>query len=146
MNQATEIGQAVRKLARLYTTTTEKLFLNEYKLTKPQTMVIGQIYLDPKTIGQITEAVQLSYSTVSGIIDRLERDGWIQRVRDESDRRVVWIQKTEKFSEIRNTLLTHEERFFTSVLEGLSEEQLDGIAQSLDLLNSLLEKKAGKKS
>ncbi|TBL80037.1 MarR family transcriptional regulator [Paenibacillus thalictri] len=107
--------------------------------------VIGQIYKAPKTIGQISEALQLSYSTVSGIIDRLERDEWIKRVRDQSDRRVIWIEKTEKLSQIRTTLSFFQENFFNSVLEGLDDEELDKIIRSLNLLNSQLEKKAGER-
>jgi DNA-binding MarR family transcriptional regulator len=143
MNQAIHISKSIHKLTRLYSATLEK-FLKELKLTKPQGMIIGQIYKEPRTIGQITEAVQLSYSTVSGIIDRLERDGWLQRVRDKLDRRVIWIQKTEKMDEIHNTLEFYQERFFDTVLADLDSDELDKIIASLDLLNSHLEKSASK--
>jgi DNA-binding MarR family transcriptional regulator len=145
LNQAMQISRSILKLTRLYNATLEN-FLKELKLTKPQAMTIGQIYKEPKTIGQITEAIQLSYSTVSGIIDRLERDGWIQRVRDKSDRRVIWIQKTEKMDEIRNTLDFYQEQFFQTVLGDLGTDDLDGIMRSLELLNTHLEKKGVDKS
>ncbi|WP_240762276.1 MarR family winged helix-turn-helix transcriptional regulator [Paenibacillus thalictri] len=145
MNRSLQISQSIQTLYRSYSLITERLFFNEYKLTKPQMSVIGQIYKAPKTIGQISEALQLSYSTVSGIIDRLERDEWIKRVRDQSDRRVIWIEKTEKLSQIRTTLSFFQENFFNSVLEGLDDEELDKIIRSLNLLNSQLEKKAGER-
>lgn len=141
MNQAMQIGEAILKLSKLYRAKNEH-FLKEFKLTRPQLLTIGQIYQEPKTIGQISEAIQLSYSTVSGIIDRLERDGWIQRVRDKSDRRIIWIQKTEKIDEIANTLTYYREQFFQNVLEGLSGDEMDAILHSLQLLNAQLEKKA----
>jgi DNA-binding MarR family transcriptional regulator len=145
LNQAMQISRSILKLTRLYNATLDN-FLKELKLTKPQAMTIAQIYKETKTIGQITEAVQLSYSTVSGIIDRLERDGWIERVRDKSDRRVIWIQKTEKMDEIRNSLDFYQEKFFQTVLGDLGAEDLDGIIHSLDLLNTHLEKKGTDKS
>jgi DNA-binding MarR family transcriptional regulator len=140
MNQAINISKAIHKLTRLYNATLES-FLKEMDLTKPQGMIIVQIYKERKTIGHISEAVKLSYSTVSSIIDRLERDGWIQRIRDESDRRIVWIQKTEKMDEIRNKVDYFHEQFFQTVLGDLEPNELDGIMASLDLLNAQLEKK-----
>lgn len=146
MKQAEQIGRAIMKMSRLYNATTDKFLLKEYKLTKPQIMVIGQIYMEPKTVGQITEAIQLSYSTVSGIIDRLERDGWIQRIRDQSDRRVIWIQRTEKMNEIGNTLLFYQEKFFQRLLKDLDTDELDDILRSLDTLIAQLEKRSAEKA
>ncbi|SFK74806.1 DNA-binding transcriptional regulator, MarR family [Paenibacillus sp. 1_12] len=144
MNQAIHISKSIHTLTRLYNATLEN-FMKELNLTKPQGIIIGQIYKEPKTIGQITEAVQLSYSTVSGIIDRLERDEWIQRVRDKTDRRVIWIQRTDKMDEIRNKVEFYHEQFFHTVLSDLEADELDKISTSLDLLNSQLEKKGSYK-
>jgi DNA-binding MarR family transcriptional regulator len=144
MNQAINISKSIHKLTKLYTATLES-FLKELGLTKPQGMIIGQIYKEPKTIGHISETVKLSGSTVSSIIDRLERDGWVQRIRDKSDRRIVWIQKTEKMDEIRNKLDFFHEQFFQTVLGDLEPKELDGIMASLDLLNAQLEKQGSGK-
>ncbi|WP_284640711.1 MarR family winged helix-turn-helix transcriptional regulator [Paenibacillus silviterrae] len=141
MEQALPISLATMKLSRSYTATMEKIFLKEFKLTKPQMLCISEISYGPKTIGQITEAMHLSYSTVSGIIDRLERDGWIRRVRDKEDRRVTWIQKTEQLEQIKVSLFEHQQRFYSSVLEGLEPAELDRMLQSLHLLSERLEKK-----
>ncbi|HKA69305.1 MAG TPA: MarR family transcriptional regulator [Actinomycetes bacterium] len=35
-------------------------------------------------------------ATLTGIVDTLERAGYVSRVRDESDRRVVWLQVTDE--------------------------------------------------
>jgi len=142
MEQALPIGLATMKLNRSFSASMEKLFQKEFKLTKPQMLCISEIYNGPKTIGQITEALHLSYSTVSGIIDRLERDGWIKRVRDEEDRRVTWIQVTEQLGQIKESFYQHQERFYCSVLEGLEPEELDQMLRALTLLNERLEKRA----
>ena len=42
--------------------------------------------------------------TILGLIDRLERDGWLRRVRDMKDRRAVRLQLTPKYDEQRNTI------------------------------------------
>jgi len=120
--------------------------LKELGLTTPQIAVIEHIYLERKTIGQISDCTQLSYSTVSGIIDRLERDGWIERVRDEVDRRIVWIRRTSKIDAEREKLHLFQESFYENLLADLSPEELDNIIRSLELLTNHLEKKDEEKT
>jgi DNA-binding MarR family transcriptional regulator len=56
----------------------------------------------PLTAGRIAELSGLSTGAVTGVIDRLERAGFVRRVRDPHDRRKVLVEVTpgdlEKFS------------------------------------------------
>ena len=52
----------------------------------------------------ISASLGNSSQTVVGLIDRLERDGWIRRVRDMKDRRAVRLVLTPKYDEQRNTI------------------------------------------
>jgi len=144
MSRAMEIGDSIRRLAKIFNTTMKK-DLEELGLTKPQIVVLGTVYFENKTIGQISESADLSYSTVSGIIDRLERDGWIERIRDESDRRIVRISKTNKFDLIKEKLHFFRESFYEKMLADLSDQELDTIIHSLGLLTTYLEKKVEEK-
>jgi DNA-binding MarR family transcriptional regulator len=144
MSRAMEIGHSIRKLTKIFNITMKK-DLEELGLTKPQIMALGTVYFERKTIGQISEATDLSYSTVSGIIDRLERDGWLERTRDESDRRIVWIRRTDKFDLLKEKLHFFQESFYEKMLADLSEQELDTIVHSLDLLTTYLEKKVEEK-
>lgn len=117
----------------------------EAGITPPQLMVLQYVYPEPRTIGQIVEVVQLSYSTVSGVIDRLERDGWIERVRDEKDRRIIWIRKTDKLNERARVNMSFREKFYTDLLDGLSENEKEMILKSVELLVEQIEKKVEEK-
>ncbi|HWC80804.1 MAG TPA: MarR family transcriptional regulator [Pseudonocardiaceae bacterium] len=46
----------------------------------------------PLTAGQIAERSGLSTGAVTGVIDRLERAGYVRRVRDPDDRRKVLVE------------------------------------------------------
>ncbi len=46
----------------------------------------------PLTAGRIAEALMITTGAVTGLIDRLERAGWVQRTRHEADRRQVMIE------------------------------------------------------
>jgi DNA-binding MarR family transcriptional regulator len=110
-------------------------------ITPPQLMTLQQINKEPKTIGQIVNGLHLSYSTVSGIIDRLERDGWIHRERDEQDRRVIWIRKTEKMQAWVEGNSFFQETYYFEFLKGLSEEELSMLKKLNDLITTYMEKK-----
>lgn len=60
------------------------------------------------TIGQLAEALMLQPHSVSGLADRLEALGLVERVRSESDRRSVTLRLTAKARDIMASLsITH---------------------------------------
>ncbi|UFJ39000.1 MarR family transcriptional regulator [Brevibacillus humidisoli] len=111
--------------------------------TVAQILVLKQLGEAPRTIGQISKAVDLSYSTVSGIIDRLEKQGFIERFRDDKDRRVVWIQQTEAAIEKRKNMRVFQEEYYHSLFANLSDDELDKILESLEILMRELDEKVG---
>jgi DNA-binding MarR family transcriptional regulator len=145
MNLEMDIAKMLRELTRLHKETLGKR-MKDTGVTPPQLMTMQQIYKKPKTIGQIVDALHLSYSTVSGIIDRLERDSWIERVRDEQDRRVIWITKTKKLQESAEENSFFQEAYYSEFLRGISEEELSMIKRSIELIMRHMEKKAEEKS
>src|SRR5436190_8056256 len=54
---------------------------------------------EPLTAGQIAQLSGLSTGAVTGVIDRLERAGYVRRVRDPHDRRKVLVEVTPQNSE-----------------------------------------------
>ncbi|SEK86853.1 MarR family winged helix-turn-helix transcriptional regulator [Streptacidiphilus jiangxiensis] len=57
--------------------------------------------LGPMTPGGLARAASLHPATVTGILDRLERAGWVGRTRDPADRRLVRIQALpERYTEV----------------------------------------------
>ena len=53
----------------------------------------------PKTAGQLSRATGLRPAATTALIDRLERKGWVERVRSEADRRQVLVQMTTEGQE-----------------------------------------------
>lgn len=70
-------------------------------LTGPQLIVIREIKQNgPMVIGELSRSVSLSQATVTTILDRLERAGMATRVRDDRDKRRVYVDITDRASEI----------------------------------------------
>jgi MarR family transcriptional regulator, organic hydroperoxide resistance regulator len=58
------------------------------ELTFPQRMLIGMLArFDSLSVKQLSEKLELSHSTISGIVDRLERKSLVSRFQDPNDRR-----------------------------------------------------------
>lgn len=51
------------------------------------------------TMGELARRVSVTEKTVTGLVDRLERDGLLHRERDPSDRRVVRVRLTPRGTE-----------------------------------------------
>ena len=82
----------------------------------------------------------LSNSTVSGIVDRLESQGYVERLRSKEDRRVVYVTTTPKMKE---QVMFHEnmlESIMEEALKQASEAELQQIVSGLELLNEILMK------
>lgn len=144
MDRMHEISQLMMRNNQLFFTIIANE-LSRYGITIPQALVLDAIKEQRKTIGEISKAIDLSYSTVSGIIDRLEREKLVVRHRDESDRRVVWVSITEE-SEclgkvhpvLNNKLFSN---YFSNIFKELTPEQMDSLYTVLHLMNRLMEKK-----
>jgi len=68
-----------------------------YGLTMPQyQLLLAAMYGEATTLGSLADELNCSRGNLTGVADRLERDGWLVRERSTEDRRVVNIRLTEK--------------------------------------------------
>ena len=67
----------------------------ELELSAPQVHTLLALgHDDALAMGDLARRVGITEKTATGLIDRLERDGLVQRVRDDADRRVVHVRLT----------------------------------------------------
>jgi DNA-binding MarR family transcriptional regulator len=77
-------------------------FLVDWCLTTPQYELLLAAATDPEiTLGDLSDQLHCSRGNVTGIVDRLERDGWLVRERSLEDRRVIRVRLTEKGYQVR---------------------------------------------
>jgi DNA-binding MarR family transcriptional regulator len=75
-------------------------------LTVPQLEIISCLdRTKGLPLSEIAERLLVSGGNVTGIIDRLERDGYVSRARDKTDRRVVRALLTDKGFELYKSFL-----------------------------------------
>jgi DNA-binding MarR family transcriptional regulator len=79
----------------------------------------------PMTAGQMAEITGLTTGAVTGVIDRLEKAGYVRRERDPNDRRKVIIQPNpEKAGEELGPLFSHFQNRFIPILQTYDEAEL----------------------
>lgn len=113
----------------------------DMNLTGPQGMLIGTLaHYGEMKVSDLSEKLGLSNSTVSGIIDRLETQELVERIRSKEDRRVVYVRTTEKCR--KNTKKHFEEidKMFEEMMNKATPEELNTILQGLDMLEKVMER------
>ncbi|GAI96694.1 unnamed protein product, partial [marine sediment metagenome] len=107
--------------------------------TFPQLSVISILAKNGKQkVSDISEKMGLSDSTVSGILDRLEQKGIIERKRNKDDRRVVKIYLSKGSQEICQEFHRKREECFTHLLKELTEQEINDIIKGLEILNRVV--------
>ena len=67
----------------------------ELRLSAPQVhTLLAMGHEGPLTMGELARRVAVTEKTTTGLVDRLERDGLVLRLRDGADRRVVRVKLT----------------------------------------------------
>jgi DNA-binding MarR family transcriptional regulator len=70
------------------------------ELTAPQVHTVAWLGRDGALpMGELARRVGVTEKTITGIVDRLEREEYVQRERDASDRRVVHVRLTPRGQE-----------------------------------------------
>jgi len=95
-----QIVAAIRRIIRAVDLHSRHL-VDEYGLTGPQLATLREVArLGKASIGAVARAAHVSQPTVTGILDRLERRGLVERSRDGADRRTVNVTATAAGDEI----------------------------------------------
>jgi MarR family transcriptional regulator, organic hydroperoxide resistance regulator len=78
---------------------------SEFELSPPQVMALRQLDPDqPKPMSELAVALRCDNSNVTGIVDRLEDRGLVERQPAEHDRRVKMLSITPRGVEVRARL------------------------------------------
>lgn len=112
----------------------------DVNLTGPQGMLMGTLaHFGEMKVSELSEKLNLSNSTVSGILDRLEKQGLVERIRCKDDRRVVLIRLAPEFKKITEDKLKDVEKNIELKMSKASTEEQDRILEGLEALKKLLD-------
>lgn len=119
-----EIDRIVETILYLYTESRRvtKQVARERGLTGPQISALKILdAVGSLSLSELSERMSARNSTITGIVDRMERDGLVARERCQEDRRVVRIRATERGKEISRGAPVTAMQLFASALDALPE-------------------------
>ncbi|WP_003545102.1 MarR family winged helix-turn-helix transcriptional regulator [Desulfotomaculum nigrificans] len=109
-------------------------------LTVPQLHLMQELLQNPGiTLGDLSARLGLAKSTVSGIVDRLEKQGKVVRRRNENDRRIVHIDLSSQVVELGQNLSLMKTNYLVELLAEMSESEITGLLTGLEKLNRLMD-------
>ncbi|WP_427338916.1 MarR family winged helix-turn-helix transcriptional regulator [Caloranaerobacter sp. DY30410] len=115
--------------------------LKDYNITGPQFNALQYLIREGNlTIGEISERLALAYSTITDLVDRMEKNGLVVRVRDDKDRRVVRIKVLDKGFEILQKVLNRRIDYLEKMLSSFTEEEKQSLVKSLEKLYIAMER------
>lgn len=140
MSAAVKVVQIMKKVMSKIKQEVGNRF-REINLTGTQGVLMGTlVHHGEMKISDLSERLGLSNSTVSGILDRLESQGLVERTRSKEDRRVVYVKVTDEF---RKHFLKNFEQI-NSLLEQMMDkatpEELQIILKGMNTLEDVIDR------
>jgi DNA-binding MarR family transcriptional regulator len=93
-------------------------------------------------MSRVADALDISYSNATGIVDRMEERGLVARVRDEEDRRVVHVRLTDAGRTVLSDIEIFRDEAIGMVLDQLDDRQLASLAETLSDLGGAVTRAA----
>jgi DNA-binding MarR family transcriptional regulator len=129
-----EVDQILEAIIYLYTESRRltKELARRAQLTGPQLTVIKMLEsVGDLSLSDLSDRIRAQNSTVTGIIDRMEREGLVQRARSTEDRRVVKIRLTPKGQGLAKEIDVEPMEVFRNALSGLSAAEMRDLLKIL---------------
>lgn len=94
---------------------------------------------DEVSQADLAQCLGVEPPTVSGLIDRMERDGWIAREPAPGDRRRNVLRLRERAEPVWRQMLACAERVRDRAVRGMSDDELDALRGTLERVRANLE-------
>ena len=105
-----------------------------FNITLPQFDVLSELeFVDAAlTMSQLSQRLMVSNGNVTGVVDRLERDGYVKRSASTTDRRVQYIALTPKGASSFQEMAHTHEQWIEGLFADLSGAEIKSMLVSLD--------------
>jgi DNA-binding MarR family transcriptional regulator len=135
-----ELEKSLRYIAAILKQKGREILTN-YPITPPQFVALQWLLEEgDMTIGELSNKMYLACSTTTDLVDRMEKNGLVERVRDQNDRRVVRIHLLKEGERIIEEVIKKRQYDLAQVLKSFSEEEIVFLEKSLKKLQQEMKK------
>jgi DNA-binding MarR family transcriptional regulator len=112
------------------------------ELTNDQHYILRHIYQAGEcTSSELADVFEVNKSAITAIINRMVERGFIQRTRDENDRRVVYLSLTDVGSELFKTAQKRVHLLVESIITQFEKTEITNFLQTFEKLAQILNNK-----
>jgi DNA-binding MarR family transcriptional regulator len=132
-----EVDRIFETVVYLYTESRRvtKALARQHGLTGPQVTALKILEgFGALSLSELSAHMSAKNSTITGIVDRMERDGLVTRERSTADRRVVHIRPTERGRSIAAAVPVTAMEMFGAALSSLSPRDRSELTRILGIL------------
>ncbi len=113
--------------------------LSNYTITPPQFVALQWLHESgDMTIGDLSTRMYLAFSTTTDLVDRMEKNELVLRVRDEQDRRVVRIHLLPEGERIIQEVIVKRQEYLRDVVVEYSDNEKAVLLSNLQKLHELM--------
>ncbi len=117
-----------------------------FDMTMPQIRTLYFLSRGPQRMKEISDHLMRGMPSATSMIDRLVKKGYVERVPDPSDRRVVFCRITESGREALDRFSRMGAAPVEAVSELLTDEELEKIAPALEIFADAMTRQAPSES
>ncbi|MGP7816774.1 MarR family winged helix-turn-helix transcriptional regulator [Niallia sp. 01092] len=116
--------------------------LSNYTITPPQFVALQWLFEDgDMTIGELSNKMYLAFSTTTDLVDRMEKNVLVQRVKDPNDRRVVRIHLLDEGKRLIDEVIKKRQQYLEEVLGDYSFKEVEQLKDTFMRLHQEMREK-----
>jgi len=114
--------------------------LSEFDITPPQFQALLYLVFEGDlTLGELSGRMYLACSTITDLLDRMEKSSLVKRIKDEKDKRVTRVMVLEKGTDLIEKVLYNRRKFLYDITKEFGDDKIDDITKYMTLLNENME-------
>jgi len=99
--------------------------LSNYTITPPQFVALQWLFEDgDMTIGELSNKMFLAFSTTTDLVDRMEKNELVERVKNPNDRRVVHIHLLDEGKRVIDEVIKKRQFYLHDLLSNYSDDEV----------------------
>lgn len=106
--------------------------LNQFPITPPQFVALQWLSeFGDMTVGELSNKLYLACSTTTDLVDRMEKNKLVLRVKDPNDRRVVQVHLLKEGQRIIEEVIHERQQYLKNILKNYDMQEIVDLEKSL---------------
>lgn len=121
---------------KMMTTEIRRRLRAEFGATLPQFDLMAQLYreADGLRLGELSKRTMVTNGNITGLVERLEADGMVQRVTPDGDRRVTVARLTEQGRTLFSTMAVAHEAWLCDMMADVEPDMIASLWQEIGVV------------